>query len=266
LYKAPTLARKGAANRPADAKSMSNVAVPFSLIVAVMDEKENMAPLIREIADALAGRDPASYEVIFVDDGSRDGTEKELVSLRAVLPALRVLSHGRNLGKSAALRTGIRAARKDIVVTMDGDGQNDPADIHKLIEPFATGGAKLGLVAGQRIKREDVWSKRAASKLANRLRRFLLNDGARDSVCGWKAIRRDVFLALPYFDNMHRFLIALAIREGYEVRLIDVRDRPRAHGKSKYTNWGRLLVGIPDLLGVAWLSRRVRGQAETREI
>jgi glycosyltransferase involved in cell wall biosynthesis len=245
---------------------MSNVTVPFSLIVAVKDEKENMVPLVREIAAALAERDPSSYEVIFIDDGSRDGTAEELLSLRSALPSLRVLSHGRNLGKSAALRTGIRAAKRDIVVTMDGDGQNDPADIHKLIAPFASGDVKLGLVAGQRIKRQDRWSKRVASKLANRLRRWLLNDGARDSVCGWKALRRDLFLAMPYFDNMHRFLIALAIREGYEVRLIDVRDRPRVHGKSKYGNWDRLLVGIPDLFGVAWLSRRFRGQAQVREL
>ena len=245
---------------------MANVPVPFSLIVAVMNEKENMAPLIREIAQALAGSDPASHEVIFIDDGSDDGTAAELVSLRGVLPSLRVLVHGRNLGKSGALRTGIRAARHDIVVTMDGDGQNDPADIHLLLAPFAEDNTHLGLVAGQRIKRQDTWSKRTASKLANRLRRWLLKDGARDSVCGWKAMRRDLFLAMPYFDNMHRFFIALAIREGYDVRLIDVRDRPRAHGKSKYTNWGRLKVGFADLLGTAWLGRRFRGQTETREI
>lgn len=245
---------------------MSSVPVPFSLIVAVMNEKENMAPLIREIAAALAGRDPSSHEVIFIDDGSTDGTADELLSLRGELPSLRVLVHGRNMGKSAALRTGIRAARKDIVVTMDGDGQNDPADIHILLAPFAKGDPALGMVAGQRIRRQDTWSKRTASRLANRLRRWLLNDGARDSVCGWKAMRRELFLAMPYFDNMHRFFIALAIREGYAVQLIDVRDRPRAHGQSKYTNWGRLKVGVGDLLGTAWLSRRFRGRPETKEL
>lgn len=245
---------------------MSDGVVPFSLIVAVKDERENMAPLIGEIAQTLKDRDHAVAEVIFVDDGSSDGTAEELIRLRAVLPSLRVLCHGRNFGKSAALRTGIRAARHDIVVTMDGDGQNDPADIHAMLAPFASAGPELGIVAGQRIKREDTWAKRTASRIANRIRRFLLNDGTRDSVCGWKAIRREVFLALPYFDNMHRFLIALVLREGYRVELIDVRDRPRAHGKSKYTNWGRLLVGIPDLFGVAWLMRRFRGQARTREI
>jgi len=241
-------------------------AISFSLIVAVKDEKENMAPLIGEIAQAMRGRDPSTYEAIFIDDGSSDGTPEELVRLKPALPALRVLVHGRNLGKSAALRTGIRAAKYPIVVTMDGDGQNDPADVHIMIAPFAEGNANLGIVAGQRIKRQDTFSKRWASKIANPIRRWLLNDGTRDSVCGWKAMPRDVFLALPYFDNMHRFLIALTLREGYEVKLIDVKDRLRAHGTSKYTNWGRLMVGIPDLFGVAWLMRRFRGAAQTREL
>ncbi|HTT98545.1 MAG TPA: glycosyltransferase family 2 protein [Rhizomicrobium sp.] len=245
---------------------MSDAGVAFSLIVAVKDEQENMAPLIAEIAEAMKGRDPSSYEAIFIDDGSSDGTAEELVRLKSVFPALRVLAHGRNLGKSAALRTGIRAAKHPVVVTMDGDGQNDPADIHIMIVPFAEGNPRLGIVAGQRIKRQDTFSKRWASKIANPIRRWLLNDGTRDSVCGWKAMPRDVFLALPYFDNMHRFLIALILREGYEVRLIDVKDRLRAHGKSKYTNWGRLMVGIPDLFGVAWLMRRFRGTAQTKEL
>jgi len=241
-------------------------AISFSLIVAVKDEKENMAPLIGEIAQAMRGRDPSTYEAIFIDDGSSDGTPEELVRLKPALPALRVLVHGRNLGKSAALRTGIRAAKYPIVVTMDGDGQNDPADVHIMIAPFAEGNPNLGIVAGQRIKRQDTFSKRWASKIANPIRRWLLNDGTRDSVCGWKAMPRDVFLALPYFDNMHRFLIALTLREGYEVKLIDVKDRLRAHGTSKYTNWGRLVVSIPDLFGVAWLMRRFRGTAQTREL
>ncbi len=245
---------------------MSDAVVPFSLIVAVKDEKENMAPLIAEIADALKGRDLSTCEAIFIDDGSSDGTAAELARLRSILPCLRVLVHGRNLGKSAALRTGIRSAKHPIVVTMDGDGQNDPADIHLMIAPFADSGPELGIVAGQRIKREDTFSKRWASKIANPVRRWLLNDGTRDSVCGWKAMPRDLFLALPYFDNMHRFLIALTLREGYQVKLIDVKDRPRAHGTSKYTNWGRLVVGIPDLLGVAWLMRRYRGRADLKEI
>jgi len=245
---------------------MSETGVPFSLIVAVKDEKENMAPLIAEIAQATAKRDPSTYEAIFIDDGSSDGTAEELARLKSVLPCLRVLVHGRNLGKSAALRTGIRAARHPIIVTMDGDGQNDPADLDAMLAPFEGAPADLGLVAGQRIKREDTFSKRWASRIANPVRRRLLNDGTRDSVCGWKAMPREVFLSLPYFDNMHRFLIALVLREGYRVELIDVRDRARAHGRSKYTNWGRLVVGIPDLIGVAWLMRRFRGRIEAKEL
>jgi glycosyltransferase involved in cell wall biosynthesis len=245
---------------------MPDRTVPFSLIVAVKDEKENMAPLIAEIAQACAGLDPSAYEAIFIDDGSSDGTAEELARLKSVLPRLRVLVHGRNLGKSAALRTGIRAARFPIVVTMDGDGQNDPADIHLMLAPFADAGPELGIVAGQRIKRQDTFSKRWASKIANPIRRRLLNDGTRDSVCGWKAMPRELFLALPYFDNMHRFLIALTLREGFSVKLIDVKDRLRTHGTSKYTNWGRLMVGIPDLFGVAWLMRRTRGRVEPKEL
>jgi dolichol-phosphate mannosyltransferase len=245
---------------------MPNSPVAFSLVIAVMDEEENIAPLVREIADALVGSDPARREVIFVDDGSRDGTVAALLGQRAVLPDLRVIRHDRNYGKSTALRTGIGAARHDIVVTMDGDLQNDPADLFTLPAPFERGDAGLGLVAGQRIKREDSFSKRIASRIANRLRRRLLKDGARDSVCGWKAMRRELYLALPFFDNMHRFFIALAIREGWGVALVEVRDRRRVHGRSKYTNWGRLVVGIPDLLGVIWLTRRFRGRPGTKEV
>jgi dolichol-phosphate mannosyltransferase len=240
-------------------ETMNKGTVPFSLVVAVVNERENIPALIGEIAAALDGY-AADHEVIFVDDGSTDGTPEELAVQRKVLPNLRILLHGSNRGKSAALRTGIFSARFDIVVTMDGDGQNDPADIHTLLAPFADGNPRLGLVAGQRIKRQDTLSKRVASRLANRLRRRLLKDAARDSVCGWKAFRRGLYLDFPYFDNMHRFLIALAIREGFEIRLVDVRDRLRVHGKSKYTNFGRLMVGLPDLLGMAWLMHRGVGR------
>ncbi len=239
--------------------------VAFSLVIAVMDEAENAAPLVQEIAAALSGVDPARREVIFVDDGSRDDTVAALTAQRTVLPDLRVIAHDRNYGKSTALRTGIRAASHPIIVTMDGDLQNDPADIFTMLAPFGAD-PELGLVAGQRIKREDTWSKRMASKIGNGLRRRLLRDGARDSVCGWKAMRRDLYLAMPFFDNMHRFFIALAIREGYRIALVDVRDRRRVHGKSKYTNWGRLKVGIFDLFGAAWLARRFRGRPGTREL
>ena len=245
---------------------MAESNVPFSLLVAVMDEEENIRPVLREVAAALQSCDPASYEILFVDDGSRDNTVRELLSLRGELPMLRVVKHERNFGKSTALRTGFLAAHKDVVVTMDGDGQNDPKDILRLVAPFGSRDPLLGLVAGQRIRRADTVRKQLASRWANRLRQAMLKDGARDSVCGLKAIRRDVFLQLPFFDNMHRFLIALVIREGYRTELIDVVDRPRAAGRSKYGVLDRLLVGIPDLFGVMWLRKRWRGRPAPQEL
>jgi dolichol-phosphate mannosyltransferase len=245
---------------------MSDSHIPFSLLVAVMDEEDNIKPVLREVAAALKERDPASYEIVFVDDGSRDNTVRELLSLRSELPMLRIVRHDRNFGKSTALRTGFLAARKEVVVTMDGDGQNDPRDILRLVAPFQGGDPMLGLVAGQRIRRADTVRKQLASRWANKLRQAMLKDGARDSVCGLKAIRRDVFLQLPFFDNMHRFLIALVIREGYRTELIDVVDRPRAAGRSKYGVLDRLLVGIPDLFGVMWLRKRWRGRPAPQEL
>jgi glycosyltransferase involved in cell wall biosynthesis len=245
---------------------MSDATVPFCLLVTVMDEEENIGPVLAEVGEALRACDPASYEILFVDDGSRDNTVRELLNLRSRFPMLRVVKHDRNFGKSTALRTGFAAARRDVVVTMDGDGQNDPKDILRLLEPFRGGDPRLGLVAGQRIRRADTWRKQVASRWANRLRQALLKDGARDSVCGLKAVRRDVFLQLPFFDNMHRFLIALTIREGYRTELIDVVDRPRAAGRSKYGVLDRLLVGIPDLFGMVWLRRRSRGRPAPTEL
>src|SRR6201995_5230237 len=175
---------------------MPDTTVPFTLLVTVMDEAENIKPVLREVAVALKGCDPSAYEILFVDDGSRDNTVAELLSLRGELPMLRVVKHDRNFGKSTALRTGFRAAHRDVVVTMDGDGQNDPNDILRLLEPFKSGDPELGLVAGQRIRRADTVRKQIASRWANKLRGALLKDGARDSVCGLKAIRRDVFLQL----------------------------------------------------------------------
>jgi len=245
---------------------MSDANVPFSLLIAVMNEEENIKPVLREIAEALKGCDPASYELLFVDDGSTDNTVAELQSMRSELPMIRVVKHDRNFGKSTALRTGFLAARHNVVVTMDGDGQNVPGDVLRLIAPFKSGDPQLGLVAGQRIRRADTVRKQIASRWANKLRQALLKDGARDSVCGLKAIRRDVFLELPFFDNMHRFLIALVIREGYRTELIDVVDRPRAAGTSKYGVLDRLLVGIPDLFGMVWLRKRFRGRPKPTEL
>ena len=242
------------------------MAVALSVVVPVKDEAENVGPLAREIARAIAAE--PSAEIIFIDDGSSDGTANALKSLKSELPQLRVVLHGRNLGQSAGIRTGVRAARSDIIVTLDGDGQNDPADIPKLLSLLRDGpdAARVGLVSGVRAKRQDTFSRRLASRLANRVRAALLNDGAVDTGCGLKVFRRDAFLALPYFDHLHRFIITLMIREGYEVRFVDVNHRPRLHGNSKYTNLSRMIVGVSDLLGVRWLQRRFRGPAEAKEI
>lgn len=238
--------------------------VTLSVVVPVKDEAENIAPLAREIATAVTGL--GDSEIIFVDDGSTDGTAQVLLGLKSEIPSLRVISHAANRGQSRAIRTGVRSARGEFIVTLDGDGQNDPADIPKLMAPFSRGDASLGLVGGVRAKRKDTFSRRLASRLANSIRQSLLNDGAADSGCGLKAFRREAFLALPYFDHIHRFTITMMIREGYSVDFVDVNHRPRLHGQSKYTNFHRMLVGIDDLMGVRWLQRRMRGKTEAKEL
>ena len=239
-------------------------AVQLSIVVPVKDEAGNVVPLAREIAAALKGE---RYEMIFVDDGSQDGTIMELLAARDQLP-LRVLAHGKNLGQSRALRTGVRAAKAPVVATLDGDGQNDPADIPKLVSALHAAAANpaVAMVAGERRKRQDSWKKRMASRYANRLRRWLLSDNAQDTGCGLKVFRREAFLALPYFDHMHRYLITLMLREGYEVRFMPVGHRPRGAGRSKYGVWDRLAVGISDLVGVMWLKRRFRGPDMPKEL
>jgi glycosyltransferase involved in cell wall biosynthesis len=239
-----------------------SMAVTLSVVVPVKDEAENIGPLAREIAAAVA----ESSEIIFVDDGSSDDTPAVLPALKGEVPALRVISHASNLGQSRAIRTGVRAARGEVVVTLDGDGQNDPADIPKLLAALRRGSAELGLVSGVRARRQDTFSRRLASRVGNGVRQSLLHDGAKDSGCGLKAFRREAFLALPYFDHLHRFLITMMIREGYEVAFVDVNHRPRRHGQSKYTNFHRMLVGIDDLLGVRWLQRRMRRKTEAKEL
>ncbi len=237
----------------------------LSVVVPVKDEADNVSQLAREIATAIKDEGPA--EIIFVDDGSSDGTAAILATLKPEIPSLRVIQHGSNAGQSRAVRTGVRAALADIVVTLDGDGQNDPADIPKLTALFGQDGARLGMVAGVRVGRRDSTAKRWASRTANRLRSWLLGDGATDTGCGLKAFRRDAFLALPYFDHIHRYLIALMLREGYDVRYVDVAHRPRLKGQSKYGVLDRALVGVSDLIGVRWLQKRFRGGAiKTREI
>ncbi|MFA4950716.1 glycosyltransferase family 2 protein [Brevundimonas sp.] len=233
-----------------------NEALPdISVVVPVHNEQGAAAPLAREIAEAFEGR---SYEMVFVDDASRDDTLAELRSLMAELPTLRVLSHATNAGQSRAVRTGVLAARAPIVVTLDGDGQNPPADAPRLADLLAASPATVGLVGGVRSKRQDSEAKRWASRWANRIRKKLLADDADDTGCGLKAFRRDLFLRLPYFDHIHRYLPALMIREGYQNLYLDVDHRHREVGQSKYTNWGRLMASVSDLMGVVWLKSRSR--------
>ncbi|MFT3727491.1 MAG: glycosyltransferase family 2 protein [Terricaulis sp.] len=231
--------------------------IEFSVVVPVMNEAGNAGALAREIAAALDGR---SYEMVFVDDASRDDTRGELIALRSELPALRVVGHRKNAGQSRAIHTGVLAARAPIVGTVDGDGQNDPVDLPRLLAKFtrADAPATLGMIAGVRAKRQDTMSKRVASRVANNVRRSLLNDGATDSGSGIKVFKREAFLRLPYFDHMHRYMAALMLREGYAVEFLEVNHRHRGAGASKYTNLGRLAANMTDLFGVMWLRSRAR--------
>ncbi len=233
----------------------ADAAPDISIVVPVHDEAGAAGPLAREIAAAFAGR---SHEIIFVDDASRDSTLAELRALTAELPTLRVLGHQTNAGQSRAVRTGVLAARGQIVVTLDGDGQNPPADAPKLVDALIAAPPQVALVGGVRQTRQDSEAKLWASRWANRIRKRLLGDDADDTGCGLKAFRRDVFLRLPYFDHIHRYLPALVIREGYENRYLPVGHRHRDTGRSKYTNWGRLRASVSDILGVMWLKTRSR--------
>jgi dolichol-phosphate mannosyltransferase len=233
-----------------------------SVVVPVFDEEGAAPALACEIATAFAGR---SFELIFVNDASRDGTAAALEALRGEIPQLRLLAHARNAGQSRAVRSGVMAARAPIVVTLDGDGQNDPADAPRLVDRLASGPASLALVGGVRVKRQDSAAKKIASRLANGIRQSLLKDSAADTGCGLKAMRRDAFLRLPYFDHLHRYLPALMIREGYEVAFEPVGHRSRSTGRSKYTNIGRLWAAFSDLTGVMWLISRARNPGEVSE-
>ena len=235
----------------------------ISIVVPVHNEAGAAGPLAREIAEAFAGRD---YEMVFVDDASRDATLQELLALRGELPRLRVLKHPKNAGQSRAVRTGVLAARGSVVVTLDGDGQNPPADGPTLAEALLAAPAEIAMIGGRRIKRQDSAAKRWASRIANGVRKRLLGDDADDTGCGLKAFRRDAFLRLPYFDHMHRYLPALMIREGYLVRYQDVGHRPRVVGRSKYTNLGRLWAAVSDLQGVMWLKSRARNPGAVEEL
>jgi glycosyltransferase involved in cell wall biosynthesis len=239
-----------------------DMAVALSVVVPVKDEAENVAPLAREIAGAVG----PDAEIVFVDDGSTDSTAEILQSLKSEIPGLRILSHGRNIGQSRAVRTGVRAANGEIIATLDGDGQNAPQDIPKLVRMLREAPRNVGMVSGVRRTRMDNANKRYASGFANSFRRHLLKDGAVDSGCGLKAFRREAFLTLPYFDNMHRFVIALMQREGYTVLFEEVDHRPRTHGVSKYNNLQRAIVGLSDTFGVRWLQHRFKGAVEPKEL
>ena len=228
----------------------------LSVVVPVLNEAGNIEPLVAEVVAALDTG--PRFEILYVDDGSDDATPRELAAARRRYPQLRVITHRRPCGQSTALRTGVVAARGEWIATLDGDGQNDPADIPKLLtvaQQAAATGQSL-LVAGYRTRRQDSSIKRVSSRVANAVRSRLLRDATPDTGCGLKVFRRTDFLALPYFDHMHRFLPALMQRAGGRVTSVEVNHRHRQRGASKYGTLDRLAVGVVDLLGVMWLARR----------
>jgi dolichol-phosphate mannosyltransferase len=231
----------------------------LSVVVPVFNEQDNVAPLVGEIVAALRGRAPdegGDFEIVYVDDHSTDATFDTLRGLKAEVPELRVLRHVTNSGQSTAIRTGVKAARGAWIATLDGDGQNDPADIPKLLAQRAQSAAEVKLFAGWRVNRRDSGSKRWASRLANAIRTRMLRDDTPDTGCGTKLFEREAFLELPFFNHMHRYLPALMQRAGWKTRSVPVNHRHRSTGVSKYNNLNRALVGIADLRGVAWLIRR----------
>jgi dolichol-phosphate mannosyltransferase len=244
--------------------SSDNAVVAVSIVVPVRNEAENVAPLVTEIAAALDGR--WAYEIIYVNDGSTDATAERIAAVMEQRSNLRQLRHEKSSGQSAAVRSGVRAARGAIVATLDGDGQNNPAFLPDLIAAIENGGGRIGLAAGQRVGRKDTGFKKLQSRIANGVRSAILSDGTRDTGCGLKAFRRDAFLMLPYFDGLHRFLPALVRREGYDVAYVDVIDRPRRSGVSNYGFFDRLWIGIMDLAGVWWLIRRKKSTPVVTEV
>lgn len=242
---------------------MSSSQPSVSIIVPVRNEADNIAPLIEEITAALGER--WAYEIIYVNDGSTDATGERLAAVMAQRDNLRQLRHAKSGGQSAAVRSGVRAARGTIVATLDGDGQNNPAFLPDLIAAVEKG-ANVGLAAGQRVGRKDTGFKKFQSRVANNVRNAILQDGTRDTGCGLKAFRREVFLTMPYFDGLHRFLPALVRREGFDIAYVDVIDRPRHSGVSNYGFFDRLWIGIMDLAGVWWLIRRKKPTPDVTEV
>lgn len=231
--------------------------ISYAVVIPALNEAGNIGRLVAEIHDVLNDSPPA--EIIVVDDGSEDTTAAELQALIGRIPELRVLCHEVRSGQSAAIRSGVMAATAEVIVTMDGDGQNPPADIPKLLALLpAVPGQQPGLVNGWRTGRKATGSRRLASLVANAVRQAVLRDACPDSGCGLKAFRRADYLKLPFFATMHRFMPALFRLYGHEVAIVEVGDRPRGLGVSKYTNWKRALDGILDLLGFVWLRARTR--------
>ena len=228
----------------------------LSVVVPVHNEEDNVAPLVEEILAALRG--VLHFEIVYVDDTSKDATLTRLRELQASTPELRIVRHLSNAGQSTAVRNGVKAARAPWVATLDGDGQNDPADIPKLLAQRDGASAEVKLFAGWRVHRQDSGSKRWASKWANAIRSRMLRDATPDTGCGIKLFERAAFLDLPYFDHMHRYLPALMQRAGWQTVSVPVNHRHRTAGVSKYNNLGRALVGVRDLLGVSWLITRSR--------
>jgi dolichol-phosphate mannosyltransferase len=226
----------------------------LSVVIPVCNEADNVGPLAREIQVALADHRP--FEIIFVDDGSTDGTVAAIQAVRASIPEIRLLQHSKRSGQSRAVCTGVEAARAEWVATLDGDGQNDPADIPALVEAVSAAEPSLKLVMGNRTTRKDTWLRRISSRVANGVRGGLLRDGTPDTGCGIKLMHRATFMRLPWFNHMHRFLPALYQRAGARVISVPVRHRPRTRGTSKYGLRNRLWVGIVDLFGVRWLILR----------
>jgi glycosyltransferase involved in cell wall biosynthesis len=235
----------------------------LSVVVPVFNEQDNVAPLVGEIVAALRGNPllDGDFEIVYVDDNSRDDTLAKLQKLKREVPELRVIHHVTQSGQSTAVRNGVKAARGEWIATLDGDGQNDPADIPKLLAERARSSADVKLFAGWRTQRKDTGSKRWASKAANAIRSRMLHDATPDTGCGIKLFERDAFLELPYFNHMHRYLPALMQRAGWKTVSVPVHHRARSTGVSKYNNLNRALVGVADLRGVAWLIRRSKRTA-----
>lgn len=233
----------------------------LSVVVPVRNEQDNVQSLITEICAALDS--VIAYEIIYVDDGSTDDTLAQLKAIQTDCSQLRIIHHARSCGQSTAVRTGVKSARFGWIATLDGDGQNDPADIPKLLAALSEG---VELVGGnRRHSRRDVWIKRISSVIANSVRSRMLKDSTPDTGCGLKLFSREAFLDLPYFDHMHRFLPALIKRRGGKIISVPVNHRMREHGKSNYGTLDRLMVGIVDLFGVAWLQKRAKLPVATEE-